>query len=94
MAVNKNYRLFNTPFHYYFDRDDNLNCYISFSIKEFLKTYSSFPEIYDDPVFSSNILNYLEFKFLLQTIEGKIIKAENIEFLNIFELKINELNSL
>lgn len=84
-AVNKNYRLFNTPFHYYFDRDDNLNCYISFSIKEFLKTYSSFPEIYDDPVFSSNILNYLEFKFLLQTIEGKIIKAENIEFLNIFD---------
>lgn len=83
--MNKNYRLFNTPFHYHFDRDDNLNCYLSFSIKEFIKAYSSFPEIYDDPNFTTNILNLLEFKFLLESVDKKIVNAESVELMNMFD---------
>ena len=82
LAVNKNYRIFNTPFHYYFDRNNNLNCYVSFNFIEFLKTYSSFPEIYDDPAFSASDL--LRFDFLLQSNNNKLTKATNVEQINLF----------
>ena len=82
LAVNKNHRLFNTPFHYYFDRNNNLNCYVSFNFIEFLKTYSSFPEIYDDPAFSA--LNLIQFDFLLQSSNNKLIKATNTQQINLY----------
>ena len=65
----------------YFDRNNNLNCYVSFNFIEFLKTYSSFPEIYDDPAFSASDL--LRFDFLLQSNNNKLTKATNVEQINL-----------
>jgi hypothetical protein len=76
---------FNTIFHHYFDRGDNLNCYVSFNFINFIKSSSEFPEIYDDANFLSKILEQVQFRFYLQNENATNIKEiKNISRYRIF----------
>ena len=72
-------------FHFYFDRNDDFNCYMSFNIIEFLKFNSQFPEIYDNDEFAFYIKNSLKFNFYLQNNDNKNFEFDHYETVKLFE---------
>lgn len=89
--LNKNNRIFNSPFHFFFDRNDNFNCFVSFNFYEFLKNYATYPELYEIDEFynlvkSSVILEFylvLEDKDSIRLHTEQQIKIQNLQEINL-----------
>ena len=76
-------KIFHGPFHNYFDRNDNFHCYVNFNIYQFIKHYSSFPQIYDNEQFWNNISNLILFDFyLVSEIEEQVTNTQKIKKIN------------
>ena len=84
MLINEVDKLFNSEFHFYFDRDDFFNCYVSFNFLEFIKHNSEYPSIYDNEQFINTIKNNVKFNFYLFD-STNIIKFDEISQIQLFE---------
>lgn len=90
--LSKTTRIFNSPFHFYFDRNNNFNCFVSFNIYEFLKNSSTYPDIYDVEEFYKGVVDSVKIDFYL-VLEDKDsirlhteqqIKIDNVQVVSLF----------
>lgn len=84
MLTNELDRMFNSEFHFYFDRDEFFNCYVSFNILEFIKYNSEYPLIYNNEKFINIVKNNIKFNFYLFD-NTNIIKFDEISQVQLFE---------
>lgn len=89
--LNKTTRIFNSPFHFYFDRNENFNCFITFNVYEFLKNYSTYPQIYDIEEFYRQVLSSFNIEFYLSLEDKDSIRLHTEQLIKISNTQIVDL---
>lgn len=95
--LDKTTRIFNSPFHFYFDRSDNFNCYVSFNVYEFLKNYSTYPETYEIEEFYTSVRDSIKLDFYLYIEDKDSIRLhteQQIKISNVQEISLVDSNKI
>lgn len=89
--LSKTTRIFNSPFHFYFDRNENFNCFVTFNVYEFLKNYSTYPQIYDIEEFYRQVLSSFNIEFYLLLEDKDSIRLHTEQLIKISDTQIVDL---